>query len=96
MKTYLEIYTGGQVEIKERRARNFVLGPMGNLGVDIALGANNQPNSVQIDLQVPPDELERSGYSEDMYRRKMQAIIQSMVPAHTVFDITCAFDAQSG
>jgi phage tail-like protein len=96
LKTYLEVYTGGQVEIKERRARNFVLGPTGNLGVDIALGINNQPNSVQIDLQVSPNELERSGYSEDMYKHKMQDIIRTMVPAHTVFDITCAFDAQIG
>jgi phage tail-like protein len=96
LKTYLEIYTGGQAEIRERRARNFVLGSMSNLGVDIALGTNNQPNSVQIDLQVSQDELGRSGYSEDMYQRKMQDIIRSMVPAHTVFDITCVFDAQSG
>lgn len=96
LKTYLEIYTGGQVEIEERRARNFVLGPESKLGVDIALGTDNQPNSVQIDLHVPQAELERSEYSEDMYLHKMQTIIRTMVPAHTVFDITCAFDAQIG
>lgn len=95
LRTYLEIYTGGKINMIERRARNFVLGQDTGLGLDIALGTDNQPNSVRIDLQIPSGELQRSGYSENMYRRKMHEIIRTMVPAHTVFDITCTFESQS-
>jgi phage tail-like protein len=95
LRTYLEIYTDGQVNIVERRAKNFVLGKDTGLGLDIALGTENMPNSVRIALQVPPGELLRSGYSESMYQRKMFEIVRTMVPAHTVFDITCAFEAQT-
>jgi len=94
LRTYLEIVTGGQVNILERRAKNFVLGKDTGLGLDVALGTENQPNSVRINLHIPSAELERSGYSENMYQRKMHEIVRAMVPAHTVFDITCAFDAQ--
>ena len=93
--TYLEIYTDGQVHINERRAKNFVLGKDTGLGLDVALGTDNQPNSVSFNLQIPIAELERSGYSESTYQRKMVEIIRAMVPAHTVFNITCAFDAQT-
>lgn len=94
LKTYLEIYTAGQVEITERRARNFVLGPAGTLGQDVALGSNNQPNTVQIAIRVPGDELERCGYSAAMYQQKMREIVRAMVPAQTIFEVSCAFDAQ--
>jgi phage tail-like protein len=95
LRTYLKIYTNGQVNIIERRARNFVLGRDTGLGLDVALGTENQPNSVRIDLHIPSGELQRAGYSESMYQRKMHEIVRSMVPAHTVFDITCAFEPQA-
>ena len=95
LRTYLEIYTDGQVNIIERRAKNFVLGQDTSLGLDVALGTENMPNSVRIALNIPPGELARSGYSESMYQRKMQEIVRTMVPAHTVFDITCAFESQT-
>jgi len=95
LRTYLEIYTNGKVNIIERRARNFVLGRDTSLGLDVALGADNMPNSVRIALLIPQDELERSGYSESLYQRKMYSIVRTMVPAHTVYDITCAFEAQT-
>lgn len=95
LRTYLEIYTDGQVNIVERRARNFILGKDTSLGLDVALGTENMPNSVRIAMQIPQGELERSGYSESMYQRKMHEIVRTMVPAHTVFNITCAFEAQT-
>lgn len=95
LRTYLEIYTDGQVNISERRARNFVLGRDTSLGLDVALGTENMPNSVRINLQIPPGELTRSGYTDTMYQRKMHDIVRSMVPAHTVFEITCDFESQA-
>jgi len=94
LKTYLEIYTDGEVDILEQRAKNFVLGEDTTLGVDIALGSENQPNSVSVSLRLSETELNRMQYSEDMYQRKMKAIIRTMVPAHTVINLNCAFHAQ--
>jgi phage tail-like protein len=91
LKTYLEMYTGGEAAISERRARNFVLGEKGRLGVEIALGKNNQPNSLQVDLRVSADELNQTGFSTDMYQRKMKEIVRSLVPAHSVFSVQCEF-----
>jgi len=96
LQTYLEIYTNGKVAIKERRSQNFILGPENRLGVNVAVGKDNQPNSIFINLMVPQEELLRSGYSETVYKNKMQEIIRAMVPAHTIFDVTCAFETQKG
>jgi phage tail-like protein len=90
LRTYLEIYTGGQVEIKERRARNFVLG-RASLGMDIAVGKTNLPNSVSIKLSISRDELERTNYSAEMYQRKMIEIVRAQIPAHVSFDLNCEF-----
>ena len=92
LSTYLKIYTDGQVNIIEHRARNFTLGTDATLGMDIALGTENQTNAVNIDLHVPNSELNRTGYSENLYQRKMAELVRAMVPAHTVYNITCAFD----
>lgn len=91
LKTYLEIYTDGEVEIVEQRAKNFILGGDSSLGVDIALGSENKPNSVIINLSMPETELQRLGYTENMYHRKMNEIIRTMVPAYTIIDVKCAF-----
>jgi len=91
LQTYLEIYTSGEVEIIEKRSKNFILGDQSDLGVEIALGKENQPNSILIYIRIPPGELERVHYSEDMYQRKMMSIVRTMVPAHTVFDEICTF-----
>jgi phage tail-like protein len=93
LKMYLEIYTSGSVEIVEKRSRNFVLGQKSNLGVDIALGKDNQPNSILINIKIPESELERTKYSRDMYHRKMVSIVRTMIPAQTVYDVRCTFVA---
>ena len=91
LKKYLEIYTSGAVEITERRARNFVLGEKSTLGVDIALGLKNQPNSVFIRLRVPRSELARTKYTDEMYQRKMVEIVRTQIPAHVFFEVICEF-----
>ena len=93
LKSYLEIYTGGEVGIVEKRAENFILGQDSGLGVGIALGTDNQPDSISINLRVSETELSRVRYSEDMYYKKMNEIIRSIVPAHTAIDVNCVFYA---
>ena len=93
-KKYLEIYTAGHVEIVERRAKNFVLGNA-SLGVVVALGKKNSPNSVSIKLNIPMDELERTKYTPEMYQRKMNEIIRTQIPAHVTYDLNCEFIPQA-
>jgi phage tail-like protein len=94
LKTYLEIYSSGRAWIIERRACNFVLGESTTLGVETALGTDNHPNSVAVQLTVPDAELERTHYTPDMYQRKMTEIVRWMVPAHAIFNVKCEFDSE--
>jgi phage tail-like protein len=95
LKTYLEIYTNGKVSVVERRARNFVLGNESKLGVEIALGKDNRPYSILVNIHTSDLELTRMKYSKDMYLRKMMSLVRSMVPAHTIFDVNCEFIANT-
>ncbi|MFO7583570.1 MAG: phage tail protein [Anaerolineales bacterium] len=91
-QTYLEIYTGGQVEIVERRAANFVLGVSASLGNEIALGTKNQPNTVLIRLDIPESELERTRYSAKTYQQKISEIARGILPAHVRYEVECNFN----
>jgi len=91
IKKYLEIFTDGDVEITERRARNFILGGESTLGVEVALGKQNQPNSVLVMLRVPEYELDRTKYSAEMYSRKIVEVVRTQVPAHVFFEVNCEF-----
>ena len=95
LKTYLEIYTAGEVEIEEQRAKNFILGRDSSLGVDVALGTDNHPSAVIVNLRLSEDELERNQFSQEMYHRKLTKVIRAMVPAHTSIRLICDF-AQAG
>lgn len=87
---YLEIYTGQQAEIIERRARNFVLGAEARLGPGIALGQGNTPHTFTVKLKLPPveaeDEKERKR-QEELRRRTIESIIEMQKPAHTVYSL---------
>ena len=52
LQQYLEIYTGGTVEIVERRARNLRLGPGARLGVGVAMGTGNVPHSCTVRIHM--------------------------------------------
>jgi len=91
LKTYLEIYTAGEVTVLERRARNFVLGAKNVLGMETALGAANQPNLILVRICVPVEELERTRLDRNMYLQKMKDIVRSMVPAHVIYQVQCEF-----
>ncbi len=91
LKLFLEMYSGGVVEVSERKAHNMVLGgPMG-LGDGLALGKENKPNTVLVDMTVSSSELERTGFSKEKYAKKINEFIRSIVPAHTVFSLSCKF-----
>lgn len=93
LKTYLEIYTAGQVKIVERRATNFVIGKTATLGMSVALGKTNQPNSLSIIVTVSQAELDRTKYSAETYRRKISEVVRTLVPAHVLYDVKCEFSA---
>ena len=91
LRTFLEMYSGGTVDIQERKAQNMVLdGPMG-LGDSLALGMDNKPNSVVVNMNVPSSELIRTGFTKDKYAMKIKSFIREIVPAHTVFTLNCKF-----
>ncbi len=92
LKLFLEMYSGGTVDVTERKAQNMVLGEMMGIGDSLALGTNNKPNTVYVDLKVPASELERTGFTKEKYEKKISAFIRNIVPAHTVFDLTCKFE----
>jgi phage tail-like protein len=94
LKTYLEIYTAGQVHVIERRATNLILGKAATLGMNVALGKNNQPNSLSINVAVSRAELDRTQYSAETYRRKISELVRTLVPAHVHYDVKCEFSVE--
>ena len=52
LKDFLQIYTGGTVEIREHRTRNMRLGDRAILGHTIALGRKNLPHTFTLKLKV--------------------------------------------
>jgi phage tail-like protein len=93
LKTYLEVFTAGEVDIMEYQAKNFILGADTSLGMGIALGTENQPGTISINLTLPQSELNRTQYSEEMYQRKISEVVRSFVPAHTIYRVKCEFYA---
>ncbi len=92
LRDYLEIYSGGEVEIREHRAQNFCLGESFRLGATIALGKTNFPHTFSVRLKVPrPALADRFGKdqanSEALFRQKIEAIIEAQKPAHTAFGL---------
>lgn len=93
LKTYLEIFSAGEVDIIEYHAKNFVLGAENTLGMGIALGTENQPGTISIKLALPQSELTRTQYTEEVYQRKITEVVRSFVPAHTIYQVQCEFHA---
>ena len=91
LRYFLEMYSGGKVEISERKAHNMVIGGTMGLGDGLALGTENKPNTVSVTLTVSFSELERTGFTKDKYAKKIKQFIRSIVPAHTVFILSCKY-----
>lgn len=92
LKLFLELYSGGHVEIRERKAQNMLLGGTMGLGDGLALGKENKPNTVIVEMQVSPSELDRTGFTKEKYALKIKELIRTIVPAHTVFTLSCKFE----
>lgn len=90
LQKHLEIYTGQQPIIAEKRLTNFVLGDEAKLSSGIALGPGNSPHTFVVTLYLPPidmsDETERLR-RETIRRRAIESIIDMQKPAHTVYTL---------
>lgn len=81
---YLEIYTGGQVQIIEHRADNFVVRKRAELGNSIALGRGNRPHTFTVIVRLPAH-LRGDGAQDDYWRQRISAIIDKEKPVHTTY-----------
>ena len=95
LKTFLEIYSGGKATLNEQRASNFTLGPNNYLGIERALGTGNRALSIGIQLEVPQDELARTGFTASQYQKKIEEAVKSLVPANILFEVECEFISKS-
>ncbi len=88
LQEYLEIFSGGQVEIIEHRSGNFQLGPETRLGPGIALGTDNVPHKFTVVVQLPPALPGEDGRDrEATIRRMLESIIEAEKPAHTSYTL---------
>ena len=92
LRFFLEMYSGGHVEVSERKAHNMVLGGQMGIGDGLALGKDNKPNMVLVSMTVPSSELERTGFTKQKYNRKIKSFIREIVPAHTDFSLSCKYE----
>jgi phage tail-like protein len=87
---YLEIYTGHEAQIVERRARNFSLGGDARLGPGVALGRANQPHTFTVTLRLPAIKVaneKEQQRQEEIRRRTIISIIEKQKPAHTLYTL---------
>jgi len=90
LEDYLKIYTGGDIDIIEHRAQNFVLGKHTKLGSAVALGSQNLPHTFTVNVRIEKYELERMqakylSRNEKAYYQKLEEIIEERKPGHTAF-----------
>jgi phage tail-like protein len=87
LQEYLEIYTGGQVQIVEHRAENLRLGSGVQLGSGLALGGANQPHTFTVRLRLPPTTAPSGGDGIASLRRVIESIVEAEKPAHTRYTL---------
>ena len=91
LKTFLEIYTGGKVEIVEHRANDLRLGKMAILGPNVALGTGNRPHTFTVTLRLPsPGPDPETARRRAELRRTVEQIIDEQKPAHTSYTLQIA------
>lgn len=86
LKEYLEISTGGKVEITEHHGKNMILGPRTRLGTGIALGKDNKAHTFTVILHsLPSTTSENADVGSEDYERWIRAMIDAQSPAHTKY-----------
>lgn len=86
LREYLEIYTGGEVQIIEHRADNFVVRSRADLGNSIALGRGNRPHTFTVIVRLPPD-VRGDGTQDQEWQRRISGIIDKEKPVHTTYTL---------
>lgn len=81
---YLEVYTGGEVQVIEHRADNFVVGQVADLGNSIALGRENSPHTFTVIVRLDPALLTDDAQRQQ-WRQRITAIIDREKPVHTAY-----------
>jgi len=96
LQEYLEIYTGGKVQIFEHFSENFRLGPTAYLGPGIAFGTGNIPNTFSVNVHIPPNPAWQDAESrlkgKLQIERKVCAIIEVEKPVHTGYELQMEID----
>jgi phage tail-like protein len=92
LEDYLKIYTGGEIEIIEHRAQNFILGKHTKLGSAVALGSQNLPHTFTVNVKIDNYELDRMqakdlSRNKQAYYQKLEEIIEERKPGHTAFNL---------
>ena len=86
LREYLEIYTGGEVQIIEHRADNFVVGQRADLGNSVALGRDNRAHTFTVVVRVA-EELLGNDSQVQQWRQRITAIIDREKPVHTTYTL---------
>lgn len=90
LQELLEVYTGGEATIVERRAENFKIGKETRLGSAVALGAANQPHTFSVLLKAPPVRTQRPEQAQqlrDLRRQRVARLIDTERPAHVRYTL---------
>ncbi|MGD8625819.1 MAG: phage tail protein, partial [Anaerolineae bacterium] len=82
LQQYLEIASGGAVEIVEHRAADFCLGPDNRLGPGVALGRGNRPHTFTVVVDLP----DQDGDGREQ-RQLLESIVEAEKPAHTDYEL---------
>ena len=86
LQEYLEIYTGGEVQIIEHRADNFVVGQRADLGNSVALGRDNRPHTFTVIARLDSALLDSDAQMQQ-WRQRITAIIDREKPVHTAYSL---------
>ncbi len=92
LQELLEIYSGGQVQIVERRANNLRLGKSARLGHGVALGVRNQPHTFTLYIKLPPIPEDPAApqlaeRQRNRRRERIRALIELEKPAHVTYTL---------
>jgi phage tail-like protein len=86
LQDYLEIITGGSVEVDDSAGLH--LGAQAHLGLGIALGQGNPPHVFHVIVHMPgnPDQ-----YQQAALERRVRTVIETEKPAHTAYRLEIRF-----